>query len=75
MELEILIVDDNRTDAETVALMLGELANVKVSIQTDAEKALHYFARYPKRFALILCDFNLNKKDLIYLRFISNISS
>ncbi len=64
MELEILIVDDNRTDAETVALMLGELANVKVSIQTDAEKALHYFARYPKRFALILCDFNLNKKDL-----------
>lgn len=64
MEFEILIIDDKETDAQAVAEILSELANVKPMIITDPEKALGLVNKNPERFALILQDLNLNIKNL-----------
>jgi DNA-binding NtrC family response regulator len=64
MEFEILIIDDKIADADAVAEILSELADVKTSTTDNPEKALPLIERNPTRFALILVDFNLNIKNL-----------
>lgn len=63
MDLEILVIDDNVVDAESVTQILSELADINVTFNTQPEKALGLIARNPKRFALVLCDFNLNHEN------------
>jgi DNA-binding NtrC family response regulator len=64
MDFEILIVDDKLADAEAVAEILSELANVKPVVLDNPERALELFERNTTRFALVLIDFNLNIKNL-----------
>ena len=64
MELEILIIDDNKDDGKAIAGILSDLANVKTTVSTIPEKALQLIDRHPKKFALVLVDFNLNIKNL-----------
>jgi DNA-binding NtrC family response regulator len=73
MDLEILIVDDKIEDAEAVAGILSELANVKTTVMTSPDKALQAIDRKPERFAVILLDFNLNIKNLDGLVFAKKI--
>ena len=64
MEFEILIIDDKIADADAVAEILSELADVKTTTYDNHEKALLLVERDPSRFPLILIDFNLNIKAL-----------
>ncbi len=64
MELEILIIDDNKDDGKAIAGILSDLANVKTTVSTIPDKALQLIDRHPKKFALVLVDFNLNIKNL-----------
>lgn len=64
MELEILIIDDSKSDGDAIASILSDLANVKITVSDQPEKTLQLFERRPSRFALVLIDFNLNIKNL-----------
>jgi two-component system response regulator AtoC len=64
MEFEILIIDDKLADAESVAEIISELADVKPMTLTSPDKAIQLIERNSKRFALILIDFNLNIKSM-----------
>ncbi len=62
--MEILIIDDKIGDAEAVASILSEIASVTALPTDDPDKAIQFIQRTPKRFALVLIDFNLNIKNL-----------
>lgn len=64
MELEILVIDDNKTDSEAIANILSDIANVRITTSNLPERAIQLFDRRPNRFALVLIDFNLNIKNM-----------
>lgn len=73
MDFEILVLDDKLSDAQVVADILSELAQVKVTSVDDPEKAINLIERSPTRFALALIDFNLNIKNLDGLLFAKKV--
>ncbi len=63
MKHKILIVDDVRTDAEATAEILNQLANVYCTVVTSSDRALDLIARSPRKFSLLVADFNMPDMD------------
>lgn len=63
MAHEILIVDDVKADAEATAAIIAELSNIETHVVTNPIKALDAIRRSPKRFSLVLADFNMPEMD------------
>lgn len=63
MAYEILIVDDVQADAEATASIISELAHVDSHVLTNPAKALNTISKNPKRFPLVLIDFNMPEMD------------
>lgn len=63
MAYEILIVDDIQADAEATATIISELAHIESLAITNPNKALSTISRSPKRFPLVLIDFNMPGMD------------
>lgn len=67
LSLNLLIVDDSEFDLESISFILKEIPNIEIYAYQSARKALNAISEYPKKYALVLTDFNMPELNGIEL--------